>query len=134
MQKKTLWIMIVLIILSIALLIFWLMPRSSVNQAQQVNNEPSQHAASSHTITSGSSAIAPNQIFSSKSQQDTEVNCQLRLDQSNTLIVNQQTRDCFEYFITQYGEKELTKIDQDFQAYIQQGYKDPALKQILDLW
>ncbi len=56
------------------------------------------------------------------------------LDQSNRLVVNEQTRNCFEYFITQYGEKNIDQIKQDFKAYMQQGYKEPALKQILDLW
>ncbi len=61
--------------------------------------------------------------FVSNSQQDTEINCQLVLDQSNRLIVNEQTRNCLEYFITQYGEKNIDQIKQDFKAYIQQGYK-----------
>ncbi len=56
------------------------------------------------------------------------------LDQNNRLVVNEQTRNCFEYFITQYGEKNIDQIKQDFKAYIQQGYQEPALKQILDLW
>ncbi len=49
--------------------------------------------------------------------------------------MNEQTRNCFEYFITQYGEKSLEQIQwQILKAYIQQGHKEPALSQILDLW
>jgi lipase chaperone LimK len=48
--------------------------------------------------------------------------------------VNEQTRNCFEYFITQFGEKNLQQIQQDFKAYIRQNHKEPALSQILDLW
>lgn len=73
-------------------------------------------------------------IFPSPSQQDTEINCQMQMDVSNRLIVNEQTRNCFEYFITQYGEKTLEQIQRDFKAYIQQNYQDPALSQVLDLW
>jgi hypothetical protein len=47
--------------------------------------------------------------LSSPSQADTQINCQLKLA-NNSLIVNEQTRDCFEYFITQYGEKVLLKL------------------------
>ena len=62
------------------------------------------------------------------------MNCQLRLDNANRLIVNEQARNCFEYFITQYGEKDLKQIKHDFKTYIQQNYKQPALGQIIDLW
>ena len=72
--------------------------------------------------------------FFSPSQQDTEINCQIRLDGAQRLIVNEQTRNCFEYFITQYGEKSIDQIKQDFGAYIRQNYKEPALTQILALW
>ncbi len=57
----------------------------------------------------------------------------MQLDASNRLVVNEQTRNCFEYFITQFGEKNLQQIQQDFKAYIRQNHKEPALSQILDL-
>lgn len=53
---------------------------------------------------------------------------------SNSLIMNEQTRKCFEYVITQYDEKSTDQIEKDFNADINQHYKLPALKQILDLW
>ena len=63
-------------------------------------------------------------LFVSNSQQDTEVNCQLVLDQNNRLVVNEQTRNCFEYFITQYGGDQ---IKQDFKAYIHKVIKNLRL-------
>ncbi len=72
--------------------------------------------------------------FSSQSQQDTQVNCQLQLDGAKRLIVNEQTRNCFEYFLTQYGEKSLAQIDQDMKIYLTQNLIQPARDQAQDLW
>lgn len=50
------------------------------------------------------------------------------------MVVNSQTRDCFEYFITQYGENDLEQIKNHFGQFIQGKYLEPARSQILDLW
>src|SRR5690606_18419900 len=80
--------------------------------------------------------LTPQQsaLFASPSQQDTEINCHMQFDSSSRLIVNEPNRNCLEYFITQYGEKTLEQIQQDFKTYIAQNHKEPALSQILDLW
>ncbi len=85
--------------------------------------------------------LSPSQLasseainFASKSQQDTQINCQISTDASNHLIVNTQTKDCFEYFITQFGEKSVEQIKTDFLSYIKASYKDPMLSQLGDLW
>lgn len=132
MQKYKLWIILALIIVAIGALLFWLAPSQSsaekTRTAQTV--DPQGNSLTENTPAN----LAQGGAFMSKSQQDTEVNCQLRLDAANRLIVNEQTRNCFEYFITQYGEKDIKQIKNDFKAYIQQAYKEPALAQILDLW
>lgn len=132
MQKYKLWIILALIIVAIGALLFWLAPSQSsaekTRTAQTV--DPQGNSLTENTPAN----LAQGGAFMSKSQQDTEVNCQLRLDAANRLIVNEQTRNCFEYFITQYGEKDIKQIKNDFKAYIQQTYKEPALAQILDLW
>lgn len=132
MQKYKLWIILALIIVAIGALLFWLAPSQSsaekTRSAQTV--DPQGNSLTENTPAN----LAQGGAFMSKSQQDTEVNCQLRLDGANRLIVNEQTRNCFEYFITQYGEKDIKQIKNDFKAYIQQTYKEPALAQILDLW
>ena len=132
MQKYKLWIILALIIVAIGALLFWLAPSQSsaekTRTAQTV--DPQGNSLTENTPAN----LAQGGAFMSKSQQDTEVNCQLRLDNANRLIVNEQTRNCFEYFITQYGEKDIKQIKNDFKAYIQQAYKEPALAQILDLW
>ena len=132
MQKNKLWLIIALVVITVAAFIFWLAPKASQNDPsdqsiQQQNTPLAQGESATTQATSGSSLLSP-------SQQDTEVNCQISMDGSNRLIVNEQTRNCFEYFITQYGEKSIDQIKKDFKAYIAQGHKEPALSQIYDLW
>jgi len=131
-KHHKLWIILLVIIVCLAVLLFWLAPSQST--AEQT--ETAQRAeVQNHLLTSSIPAPTDqSRAFVSPSQQDTEVNCQLRLDNANRLIVNEQTRNCFEYFITQYGEKDLKQIQHDFKTYIQQNYKQPALGQIIDLW
>lgn len=132
MQKNKLWLIIALVVIAVAAFIFWLAPKASQNDPsdqsiQQQNTPLAQGETATAQATSGSSLLSP-------SQQDTEVNCQISMDGSNRLIVNEQTRNCFEYFITQYGEKSIDQIKKDFKSYIAQGHKEPALSQIYDLW
>ena len=132
MQKYKLWIILALIIVAIGALLFWLAPsQSSAEKTRTAQTVDPQGNSLTENMPEN---VVQGGVFMSKSQQDTEVNCQLRLDNANRLIVNEQTRNCFEYFITQYGEKDIKQIKNDFKAYIQQTYKAPALTQILDLW
>ena len=132
MQKYKLWVILALIVLCIGAVLFWLAPSQSnadpTSSAQAIATQGN-FLTANHSIKS-----VQGKTFVGKSQQDTEINCQLRLDQTNRLIVNEQTRNCFEYFITQYGEKDLKQIKTDFKTYIEQSYQEPARAQILDLW
>ena len=131
MQKYKLWIILALIVVAFMVLLVWLAPSQSTAQtttaAKTVQSQAPSTSAQPLTQTQ-------EQTLNSQSQQDTQINCQLQLDASNHLIINEQTRNCFEYFISQYGEKELPQIDRDFKAYLQQNYTAPALAQISDLW
>ena len=132
MQKHKLWIIAGAIILAVGAFIFWLIPNDGQASATQNASQPS---AASSSGTPQAQARSPNGLpYFSPSQQDTEINCQMSLDASSRLMVNEHTRDCFEYFITQYGEKTIEQIKKDFKAYITQNYKEPSLTQILDLW
>ena len=132
MQKYKLWVILALIVLCIGAVLFWLAP----SQSSADPTSSAQAIATQGNFLTANHAIKSVQAktFVGKSQQDTEINCQLRLDQTNHLIVNEQTRNCFEYFITQYGEKDLKQIKTDFKTYIEQNYQEPARAQILDLW
>ena len=132
MHKYKLWVILALIVLGIGAVLFWLAPSQTIADP---TNSTQAIAKQDHFLTENNSvASIQAEAFIGKSQQDTTINCQLRLDQTNRLIVNEQTRNCFEYFITQYGEKDLKKIKADFQAYIEQNHQEPARAQILDLW
>lgn len=132
MQKNKLWILAAAVIIAIGALIFWLSPNKGSTPAAENTDQQSTLAAGE--MASSQAASTGGTSFSSRSQQDTEINCQMKLDSSNRLIVNEQTRNCFEYFITQYGEKSIEQIRKDFKTYIDEDYKEPALSLILDLW
>jgi hypothetical protein len=97
-----------LIIVMVFAFIFWLKPQEQPNDDLQTSSEKFAKQEAGQIMPTMLSTTQA-QSFSSKSQQDTQVNCQIRVDRSNHLIVNEQTKDCFEYFITQYGEKRLIK-------------------------
>lgn len=130
MQKKVLWCVLGFFILSLIACVYWLSPDSK-NTSAQVNENTAQNLAS--TPPTDHSSLNED-AYHSKSQQDTEVNCQLKIDSSQHLVVNSQTRDCFEYFITQYGENDLEQIKNHFGKFIQAQYLEPARSQIMDLW
>lgn len=132
MQKNKLWLILAIVIIAAAAFIYWLAPKDS-QQDSQHNIEQQQSAAANSSAATGLPNAVGGSLISA-SQQDTEVNCQISMDGSNRLIVNEQTRNCFEYFITQYGEKSIDQIKKDFKTYIAQGHKEPALSQIYDLW
>lgn len=94
-------------ILSLIACVYWLSPDSKSASPQRNQEEAKSLAATSQTTLN--SSLNQN-IYSSKSQQDTQVNCQLKVDSNQHLVVNSQTRDCFEYFITQYGEGIYNKL------------------------
>ena len=94
-------LVIITLLIIILAIVYWLKPKyetrpDSANPLQPLQQQTGQALPSQ---LSASEAIS----FASKSQQDTQINCQIQTDASNHLIVNEQTKDCFEYFITQYG-------------------------------
>lgn len=130
MQKKVLWCVLGFFILGLIACVYWLSPDSKNTSAQMSESKAQNLASFPHTDHSSLNEDA----YHSKSQQDTEVNCQLKIDSSQHLVVNSQTRDCFEYFITQYGENDLEQIKIHFGKFIQGQYLEPARSQIMDLW
>jgi len=130
MQKKVLWCVLGFFILGLIACVYWLSPDSKNTSAQMSESKAQNLASSPHTDHSSLNEDA----YHSKSQQDTEVNCQLKIDSSQHLVVNSQTRDCFEYFIAQYEENDLEQIKIHFGKFIQGQYLEPARSQIMDLW
>ena len=117
MQKNKIWIVLAVVILAIAALVYWLMPQSGTSEStshEQTSDTQSAEQIRMQQAMHNNAAAS----FLSPSQQDTEINCQLKLDPTQRLIGNEQTRNCFEYFITQYGEKSIEAISTDFTDYI----------------
>lgn len=126
----------VIVLISIALLLallYWLAPKQQL-PADSVDSSNSMLANSNAQPTPNNTAANNTGAVNSASQMGTEVNCQLSVDAANRLIVNEPVKNCFEYFITQYGEKDIQQIQASFLSFIQKSYQDPALGQIRDLW
>lgn len=126
-------LLIVILVTLIVALIYWLKPKDASQTENKLSPEALARSAeqSSTTLNAQGPLAAP---FSSASQQDIEVNCQVSMDASNRLIVNEATKNCFEFFITQYGEKEIAQIKSDFIRFSENTYKEPLLGQLTDLW
>ena len=131
-QKKITGLIAAIICILSLSLFFWLRP----DVTQDIPTATPTSTQDNATSTEATSAMDANSAHSlvSNSQKDTQINCQIRTDASNRLIVNEQTKDCFEYFITQYGEKTIEQIKADFLTYTKESYKDPVMSQISDLW
>ncbi|HCK28835.1 lipase secretion chaperone [Acinetobacter ursingii] len=127
------WIIIGFILLLVIGLVFWLKPQSANGSMSNQDNSRQNISTQAPLTPPPSGSSFATSALTSPSQADTQINCQLKLA-NNSLIVNEQTRDCFEYFITQYGEKSIAQIDSDFKKYLEQNYHEPALSQIQDLW
>ncbi|MFC3902992.1 Lipase chaperone LimK [Acinetobacter marinus] len=135
-RKDSLFIILpIIFVLLIGGTLFWL--KSGDPQSQATAHSTSDQSENTLSSTDTTSAHAPNlqnAKYSSQSQQDIDIDCKMNLDAGQRLIVNEQTKNCFEYFITQYGEKSIDQIKTDFEKYIRANYQEPALSQILDLW
>ena len=131
MKKLNLWTGIIISFFIVFSIIYFLKPEKSDEHLQNKSAINLENPARQNTLDHTQKNLA---IFASASQQDTQINCQLTLNNNNELITNEQTKNCFEYFITQYGEKKTDQIKDDFKTYISQQYTDPARSQILDLW
>lgn len=132
LSKKMIGIIIGSLLIILLAVIFWLKPNTESTETTSTSEKALQQQAG--PLTSTQLAASEAQNFASKSQQDTQINCQIRADASNRLIVNEQTKDCFEYFITQYGEKTIEQIKADFLSYTKISYKEPVLSQLNNLW
>lgn len=130
--KKILACIVIAIIILIAFFIFWLKPQDSSTTQNIQNSDQATSLTTPQNAENISAAQGAN--FSSASQQDIQVNCQIQMDNANRLIVNEATKNCFEFFITQFGEKDIQQIKSDFIGYAKTSYKEPLLSQLTDLW
>jgi lipase chaperone LimK len=113
--------------------LYWLYP----NQSQQSLDSTDEYSNNSNPSQLHKSPKNINQLdtsFNSTSQMDTEIDCKLQFNSAQHLIVNERTRNCFEYFISQYGERNIDEIRHNFQLYIAKTFQASQQQQILALW
>lgn len=141
MKKKYLLATTLVVVLAIAVtsLILWLKPDNpSTLSAQDVPVTTQSHAQQTTSLQDPAAVkiSSPTEAAEglSASLQDTEVDCALEATSAGQLVLNVNIRRCFEYFLTQIGEKPLTAIDQQVKQYISQNLPDSAAIQATDLW
>ncbi len=109
MQKNKLWLIIALVVIA---------PLHSYIGLRQKHhrNDPSDQSIqqTKYAFSSGRTGYRTShkRFFTaqSKSEQDTEVNCQISMDGSNRLIVNEQTRNCFDISSPNMVRSRLIKL------------------------
>ena len=124
---------ILIISLLFMIILYWLYPKSQLANSKPID----QSVSSASNSRNQSTVLNQNDEISklkSSSQNDTEINCELLFDASQQLIINEKTRNCFEYFISQYGENEITTIQGRFQLFVTQHFQIEQQQQILELW
>lgn len=130
-RKIMLGLALVIIAIAVYFFIMWLKPHNPTASDQNAELSTSNLNATESALQSNSANPA---MFGSASQRDIQVNCQIQMDSGNRLLVNENTKNCFEFFITQYGEKDLAQIKTDFQKFADAQYQNPLLAQLSDLW
>ena len=132
--SKYKWIILfVSLIFTLILLTLWLIPsQPSIKEHKQ--KDPLSSLTPNIANSPSNESILPKHNTQSVSQQDTEINCQLSINSDQKLIINEKTKNCFEYFISQYGEKNLIQLKADFIHYVQANYKEPVISQLIDIW
>ena len=94
LSKKMIGIIIGSLLIILIAVIFWLKPNTESTETPPASEKAleQQMGQLASTQLPASEALS----FASKSQQDTQINCQIRADASNRLMYNEETKDCFE--------------------------------------
>jgi lipase chaperone LimK len=142
MKKNYLLVTLIAIGLTITVigLIFWLKPN---NHARSVSESvPATTQGNAQKGITGqqklptpvlNSPVAPAEALAA-SLQDTEIDCALEATLTGELVLNINLRYCFEYFLTQMGEKSLSAIDQQIKQHVITILPAVAAAQATDLW
>ncbi|MEB3753260.1 lipase secretion chaperone [Acinetobacter sp. MD2(2019)] len=133
-QTSRTWLVIFLIVIVLIAVLFWFLAKKTTASVSNSNGVALNPTASESSAQNQAMAANLSTSSRSNSQTDTQIDCQIKLNFRHKLVVNEQTRDCYEYFITQYGEKNFAQIDQDLKHYAQMSFQAPASGEIIDLW
>lgn len=123
-------------------LILWLKPDSASSNIN-TSGLTTQHTQSNDPTTNHQALLADQQAAVNAEQttetlasslQGTQIDCALNATPAGQLVLNSNIRNCFEYFLTQMGEKSLSVIDQQIQAHLAKILPANAAQQATDLW
>lgn len=114
--------------------IYWLYPKAEKSPENLTYSSENSSIQQIRQLDFQKNLVQLSHGFQSPSQTDTETNCQLQFNASQNLIINEQTRNCFEYFLSQYGERNITEIRKNFQLYLEHHFQSAQQQQILALW
>lgn len=144
MQKKqtVLWIIITCVIVTLIGLVIWLKPNDAESSPISHSTEkPSSTMSSSHSpltpkqnLPQSSTTSLDNTEALASSLEGTQIDCALSATTAGELVLDGNIRNCFEYFITQMGEKSLTVIDQQVRQHLATILPARAAQQATDLW
>lgn len=120
-------------------LVLWLKPADTVTPtpSQNAGNTPrpaNTVSASGSLIQSSSNTTASVDTSLAASLQGTEIDCDVSADAAGQLVLNVNIKRCFEYFLTQIGEKPLNVIDQQIKEHLAKILPATAAQQAIDLW
>lgn len=144
MQKKqtVLLIVIACVVVSLIALVVWLKPTDSPSSTV---SSPDTNTASSNILSSSpltqnpntpqsASAVLDNTEALASSLEGTQIDCALSATAAGDLVLDSNIRNCFEYFITQMGEKTLSVIDLQVRKHLATILPARAAQQAIDLW
>lgn len=132
--------LLLLSILVITAIILWLKPDPAPALLVHQSTQATHSAATLNARSAPSSQVpAPDQQPATAqalaaSLQGTQIDCAIQADAAGQLILNTNIRRCFEYFLTQMGEKPLSSIDQQVRQHLTAILTPTAATQAIDLW
>ncbi len=143
MPKKQIILILIISCVVIALigLIVWLKPNNtSPNVNEQGNrNQPQLISNTDLSIADNPNTKNPTLLSQTpealaNSLEGTQIDCALTATAAGQLVLNSNIRNCFEYFLTQMGEKTLAVIDQQVRQHLEKILPTTAAQQATDLW
>ena len=143
MKRKQLISILIISFIVVALisLIVWLKPDNASNNLNHPNSTLDTNTTTHKDLllTDSLSKASPSMLPQTaeqlaKSLEGTQIDCALTATAAGQLVLNSNIRNCFEYFLTQMGEKTLPVIDQQIQHHLKQILPAIAAQQATDLW
>lgn len=143
MPKKQIILILIISCVVIALigLIVWLKPNNidpnvneqgNRNQPQPISN--TDLSIENNPNTENFTLLDQTPEALANSLEGTQIDCALTATAAGQLVLNSNIRNCFEYFLTQMGEKTLAVIDQQVRQHLEKILPTTAAQQATDLW